>query len=104
MLRSHEAHFHGVCTGWNHHIFDAVEIEIPAFFYGVDEKVGELARLEEGENVMDGIAGLLGGTMSGSVLVDLLAQLAHGRLALGDVWQEGRLDMDHGGNQIILTF
>ena len=104
LLGTHDPHFEEVGARRDDDVFDAAEIEVASLFDGVEEEVGEVAGLEEGEHIMDGVAGLFGGAVGGGVLVDFLAELAHGGLAVGDVGQEGRLDMDHGGNQIILTF
>ena len=76
-------------------VFDVANVYGPLLAERISDEIREVAGVEEAEDIMGGILGPFGLAMQSGVLVDLLAEFAEDSFALGDVLEEGRLDMIH---------
>ena len=79
----------------NLNILQAANINRSLLLERISDKSGKISGFEKAHDIMCCVFGLFGLSMNGGVLVDLLAEFSEDGLALGDILEEGRLDMVH---------
>lgn len=77
-------------------VLDTADVEVPALEERIGHELRHLPFAEDFDDLVSGVPESLGGRPGGDgVLVDLLAELAHGELALPDGVHEGRGQKAH---------